>query len=69
MHKLLFHLQVDFGEDKKFICNNHKDLEDYLDKNYEYHTVDIDMSSMTVRLKEWSNGPTEYATLEWIREF
>ena len=65
MNKLLFHLEVDFGNNVTLIANNHKDLEEYLRVNYDWHSIEINEDS--VLIKEWSGAVSQIASLTWVK--
>ncbi len=66
MNKLLFKLQRNFNDDIAFLCNNTKDLEDYLNKNYNWFSFTI--YEHTVHIKQCEGYQTDIATIEWIKE-
>ena len=65
MNKLVFTLKNDWGSDIVLIANNHKDLEDYLNSNYDW--VRIELKEDTVIIKEREGYENEIATLEWVK--
>lgn len=65
MNKLLFKLEVYFGEDITLISNNHKDLEDYLKENYDWYRVEVKDDSVVIEMRE--GYEKEFASLEWVK--
>jgi hypothetical protein len=65
MNKLLFHYDVDFGEDIILIANNHKDLEDYLESELKYVNVRVTDTQVIFKEREWSD--TSVVELKWIK--
>jgi hypothetical protein len=65
MNKLVFTLKNDWGSDIVLIANNHKDLEDYLNSNYDW--VRIEVKEDSVIIKEREGYENEIATLEWVK--
>jgi len=65
MNKLVFTLKNDWGSDIVLIANNHKDLEDYLNSNYDW--VRIEVKEDSVIIKEREGFENEIATLEWVK--
>ena len=65
MNKLVFTLKNDWGSDIVLIANNHKDLEDYLNANYDW--VRIEVKEDSVIIKEREGYENEIATLEWVK--
>ena len=65
MNKLLFKLQRNFNEDITLISNNRKDLEDYLNKTYDWHRVEV--REDIVIIKEHPSYESEVASLEWVK--
>jgi len=65
MNKLIFTLKNDCGSDIVLIANNHKDLEDYLNSNYDW--VRIEVKEDSVIIKEREGYENEIATLEWVK--
>ena len=53
MNKLLFTLEIGFGDDIKLIANNHKDLEDYINKNYDWYMFEV--CDNLVRIQSMNN--------------
>jgi len=64
-NKLLFKLDRDRNDTIVLIANNHKDLEDYLNTNYDWYRIIINDDS--VRIIEREGYETEFATLEWVK--
>ena len=65
MNKLLFKLEIPFGTSITLIANNHKDLEDYLRENYDFHSIEIKEDIAIIQ--EVRGYEKDYVTLEWIR--
>ena len=66
MNKLLFKLQRDFQQDITLISNNHRDLEDHLNQNYDWYTFEVKADS--VMIQECAGYAIEYASLEWVKK-
>ncbi len=65
MNKLVFTLRRNWGSDLVLIANNHKDLEDHLNENYDWYN--IEMKQNTVRVTTNAGYESEFATLEWVK--
>ncbi len=65
MNKLVFTLKNDWGSDIVLIANNHKDLEDYLNSNYDWFRIEVKEDSVII--KEREGYENEIATLEWVK--
>jgi len=66
MNKLVFTLKKYWSSDDiVLIANNHKDLEDYLNSNYDWFRVEV--KEDIVIIKEREGFENEIATLEWIK--
>ena len=65
MNKLLFKLYIPFGTSITLIANNHKDLEDYLKENYDFHSIEIKEDSVVIQ--EVNGYEKDYGTLEWVK--
>ena len=65
MNKLLFTLKRDYNNSITLIANNHKDLEDHLRSNYDFHKVTVRDDSVTIIAREGYSS--EFGTLEWVR--
>lgn len=65
MNKLLFKLDIEFGTAITLIANNHKDLEDYLKENYNFHSIKIEEDSVII--EEAYGYKKDYGTLEWVK--
>lgn len=65
MNKLLFILEIDFCDDIKIIANNHKDLEDYLSKNYDWY--DFEMTEDNIIIETRKGYSKDYGTLTWVK--
>lgn len=65
MNKLVFTLKNDWGSDIVLIANNHKDLEDYLNANYDWARIEVKEDSVII--KEREGYENEIATLEWVK--
>jgi hypothetical protein len=65
MNKLLFKLQRDFNDDITLITNNHKDLEDYLNENYDWYKIEVKEDSVII--KEREGYENDIALLEWVK--
>lgn len=66
MNKLLLILRRDYNESIILVANNHKDMEDYLRSNYDFHKVTVRDDSVSIVDRE--GHETEFGTLEWIRQ-
>lgn len=66
-NKILFTLDVNFGDDVKIIADNLKDLEDYLinELGWYYFNADESIGKATIRTKSWLEP--EIATIEWVK--
>jgi len=65
MNKLVFTLKNDWGSDIVLIANNHKDLEDYLNSNYDWFKIEVKEDSVII--KEREGYENAIATLEWVK--
>lgn len=65
MNKLVFTLKNDFGSDIVLIANNHKDLEDYLNSNYDWFRIEVEENIVIIKVREGYEN--EIANLEWVR--
>ena len=65
MNKLLFKLEIPFGTSITLIANNHKDLEDYLRENYDFHSIEIKEDIAIIQ--EVRGYEKDYVTLEWVK--
>jgi hypothetical protein len=65
MNKLLFKLNIPFGISITLIANNHKDLEDYLKENYNFHSIEIKEDSVIIQSER--GYEKDYGTLEWVK--
>ena len=65
MNKLVFTLKNDWGSDLVLIANNHKDLEDYLNKNYDWYKIEVKEDSVII--KEREGYENVIALLEWVK--
>ena len=65
MHKLLFIWMRDFNSDIELIANNHKDLEEYLNNNFDL--VYLEIKDDQIRLKERTNIEIESCSLTWVK--
>ena len=63
MNKLVFTLKNDWGSDIVLIANNHKDLEDYLNANYDWVRIEVKEDSVIIKERD----ENEIATLEWVK--
>ena len=65
MNKLLFKLERDYNDDLILIANNHYDLEDYLNKNYDWHNIEVKQN--IVIIKEREGYANDIASLRWVK--
>jgi hypothetical protein len=65
MNKLLFKLERNFNDDITLITNNHKDLDDYLNKNYDWYKIEVKEDSVII--KEREGYENDIALLEWVK--
>ncbi len=65
MNKLVFTLNLDWGDDIVLIANNHKDLEDYLNSNYDWVRIEVKQDSVII--KEREGYENVIASLEWVK--
>ena len=66
MNKLLLTLKRDYNDSIILVANNHKDFEDYLRLNYDFHKITVRDDSVSIIARE--GYETEFGTLEWIRQ-
>ena len=65
MNKLLFIWERFFNTNVEIIANNEKDLQEYLESNFDLcHFKIIDNQ---VQLRERNSSDTEYIDLKWIK--
>ena len=64
-NKLLFKLKINFGSEINLIADNHKDLEDYLNSNYDWYKIKVNEDS--VAITERQGYESELGTLEWVK--
>jgi hypothetical protein len=65
MNKLLFKLERSFNDNITLITNNHKDLEDYLNENYDWYKIEVKEDSVII--KECIGYENDIALLEWVK--
>jgi len=65
MNKLVFTFKNDWNADVVLIANNHKDLEDYLNSNYDWFKIEV--GENIVIIKERDGYEDETATLQWVK--
>jgi len=65
MNKLLFKLNIPFGISITLIANNHKDLEDYLKENYNFHSIEIKEDIAIIQQER--GYEKDYVSLEWVK--
>jgi hypothetical protein len=65
MNKLLFELNIPFGISITLIANNHKDLEDYLKENYNFHSIEIKEDIAIIQQER--GYEKDYVSLEWVK--
>jgi hypothetical protein len=65
MNKLLLRLKRDYNDSIILVANNHKDLENYLRSNYDFHKITVRDDSVSIIAIE--GYETEFGTLKWIR--
>ena len=65
MNKLLFKLERSFNDNITLITNNHKDLEDYLNENYDWYKIEVKEDSVII--KEREGYENDIALLEWVK--
>ena len=65
MNKLLFKLERSFNDNITLTTNNHKDLEDYLNKNYDWYKIEVKVDSVII--KECIGYENDIALLEWVK--
>jgi hypothetical protein len=66
MNKLIFKLERQFNDNITLIANNHKDLEDYLNKNYDWYKIEVKEDSVII--KEREGYENDIASLEWVKQ-
>lgn len=65
MNKLLLTLKREFNDDIILVANNHKDIYDYLQKEYDFHKITIGEDYISIIARE--GFASEYGTLTWIK--
>ena len=65
MNKLVFTLENDWGKDLVLVANNHKDLEDYLTLNYDWHKFSVEQFGVPIVTREGCEP--ELAALKWVK--
>ena len=65
MNKLLFKRERNFNDNITLITNNHKDLEDYLNENYDWYKIEVKEDSVII--KEREGYENDIALLEWVK--
>ena len=66
MNKLSFKLERQFNDNITLIANNHKDLEDYLNENYDWYKIEVKEDSVVI--KEREGYENDIALLEWVKQ-
>ena len=66
MNKLSFKLERQFNDNITLIANNHKDLEDYLNENYDWYKIEVKEGSVVI--KEREGYENDIALLEWVKQ-
>ena len=66
MNKLIFKLQRDFNDNITLVTNNHKDLEEYLNENYDWYKIEVKEACVIIRGREGYEN--EIASLEWVKQ-
>ena len=66
MNKLIFKLQRDFNDNITLVTNNHKDLEEYLNENYDWYKIEVKEDCVIIRGREGYEN--EIASLEWVKQ-
>ena len=64
-NKLLFTLERDFNEDIIIVCDNERDLLDYLTLSYDWYNITIGKDY--VHITEMKGYSSETATIKWIK--
>ena len=65
-NKILFKLEGGWNDSVTLIANNHKDLQEYLIKEYNWYKINISEDSATiVRVDGFEK---EYASIEWVTQ-
>ena len=65
MNKLLFKLERSFNDNITLITNNHKDLDDYLNENYDWYKIEVKEDSVII--KEREGYENDIVLLEWVK--
>ena len=65
MNKLLFKLERSFNDNITLITNNHKDLDDYLNENYDWYKIVVKEDSVII--KEREGYENDIVLLEWVK--
>ena len=66
MNKLIFKVERNFNDNITLITNNRKDLEDYLNENYDWYSIDFTEDSVIIVEREGYSYET--ASLEWVKQ-
>jgi len=64
MNKLLFKYERNFCNDIILVANNHKDLEDYLNENFDFYKVVV--KDDFVSIIESEGFETDFINLVWV---
>lgn len=66
-NKILFTLDINFGDNVKIVADNLKDLEDYLINELGWYSFDANESegNAVIKTKLWYKP--EIGTIEWVK--
>lgn len=67
MNKLLFKLERNFNDNITLIANNHKDLEDHLNRTLPFGWYKLEVKEHSVMLQECEGCEMEFVSLEWVK--
>jgi hypothetical protein len=65
MNKILFYYERQWDENIILIANNHRDLEEYLKSNYDWHNISVTEDSVCI--VELPGCATDYVELKWVK--
>jgi hypothetical protein len=65
MNKILFYYERQWDDNIIFIANNHRDVEDYLKSNYDWHNISVTEDSVCI--VELPGCATDYVELKWVK--
>jgi len=65
MNKLLFKFEQQFGKNITLVSNNHKDLEDHLNENYDWYLIEVSEDSVLIQTRP--GFEKDIVSLEWVK--